>query len=409
MSKQSTKLADPMSPLSPEFLQDPYPTLDKMRQEDPVLWSETGKYWIVTRYDDVYSILKTLTYEKGLQRWKQVNPLAQFIPPVRKLTESRKKWMLNMDPPDHTRLRSLVNKAFTPSMVAGMRDHIKEIADYLLDQVQDKEEFDLVADYAFPLPVTVIAGMLGVPATDRDKFHKWSTSMTETLEPAVSMSHMMKANKATEEIIEYLRPLVAERRKSPKDDLISALVAAEEDGQKLTEDELLNNCILILVAGHETTVNLIGNTVRCLLSHPDQLALLKEKPELMKGAIGETLRYESPVQLVRRLAHEKTELRGKKIDEHDMLVLMLGAANRDPEAYEEPNKFDITRDTKKHVAFGHGIHHCLGSSLAEAEGEVAISTLLEQLPNIALKTEDIKIRMPFALRGPKELWVKANR
>ncbi|MEZ4537456.1 MAG: cytochrome P450 [Cyanobacteriota/Melainabacteria group bacterium] len=164
----------------------------------------------------------------------------------------------------------------------------------------------------------------------------------------------------------------------------------------MTEDELLNNCILILVAGHETTVNLIGNTVRCLLSHPDQLALLKEKPELMKGAIGETLRYESPVQLVRRLAHEKTELRGKKIDEHDMLVLMLGAANRDPEAYEEPNKFDITRDTKKHVAFGHGIHHCLGSSLAEAEGEVAISTLLEQLPNIALKTEDIK--NPHALR-----------
>ncbi len=408
MSKQSTKLADPLKPLDPEFLQDPYPTFDRMRTEEPVFWSESGKYWIVTRFDDVYGILKTLSYEKGLQRWKQVNPLTKIIPPVRKLTESRKKWMLNMDPPDHTRLRSLVNKAFTPSMVNGMRDHIKEIAEHLLDEVKDKEEFDLVADYCFPLPVTVIAEMLGVPASDRDKFHKWSTSMTESLEPSMSMKHMMKANKVTDELMDYLKPLVNERRKNPKDDLISALVAAEEDGQKLTEEELLNNCILLLVAGHETTVNLIGNAARCLLTNEDQLKLLKEKPELVKGAITETLRYESPVQLVRRLAHEKTELRGKEIGERDMIILLLGAANRDPDVFENANSFDITRDTKKHVAFGHGIHHCLGSSLAEAEGEIAIATLFERFPDLALKTEDIKIRMPFALRGPKELWVKTG-
>jgi cytochrome P450 len=318
---------------------------------------------------------------------------------------TRAKWMLNMNPPDHTRLRGLVNRAFTPKMVNEMRPHIQEIADFIIDRLQDKEEFDLVADFAFPLPVVVIAEMLGVPREDREQFKLWSHALTDTLEPEPNIEKMKQANKATEELYEYLRPLVAERRKNPKNDLITALAAAEEEGKKLTEDELLANCVLILVAGHETTVNLIGNAVRTLLQHPDQLDLLKANPDLIGSAIGEVLRFESPVQTTRRLAGETLELNGTKINEGDMLVLLLGAANRDPAQYENPDTFDIQRDTKKHMAYGHGIHHCLGSSLADAEAQIAVGTLFKRLPNLRLLDQKIEIRTPFALRGAKKLMV----
>ena len=345
-----TQLADPLKPLSPEFLNDPYPMYQRLREEAPVLWSDKGKYWVVTKYSDIHAIMRDLQYEKQLERWRQFNPVAKLIPPVKNLMQSRSLWMLNQDPPDHTRLRSLVNKAFTPKMVSTLREHIKTLADELLKKLEDKAEFDLVSEYAFPLPVIVIAKMLGIPAEDRDKFKAWSTRMTETLEPGFDLKHMNEANKANEELIEYLKPLVAERRKNPQNDLISALVQAEEEGHKLTEEELLANCILILVAGHETTVNLIGNATMTLLQHPDQLALVKNDPSLMPGAINEVLRYESPVQMVRRLAHSDMELGGETIKERDMVVLLLGAANRDPEMFENPDKFDIKRENnKKHL------------------------------------------------------------
>ncbi len=404
MPKTST-LVDPLNPLTPEFLQDPYPTYRQLREEAPIFWSDKSKYWLITRYEDVHSILKDMSYEKQLQRWKQVNPMVKMIPEVSKLMGTRAKWMLNMNPPDHTRLRGLVNRAFTPKMVNEMRPHIQEIADYIIDRLQDKEEFDLVADFAFPLPVVVIAEMLGVPREDREQFKLWSHALTDTLEPEPNIEKMKQANKATEELYEYLRPLVAERRKNPKNDLITALAAAEEEGKKLTEDELLANCVLILVAGHETTVNLIGNAVRTLLQHPDQLDLLKANPDLIGSAIGEVLRFESPVQSTRRLAGETLDLNGTKINEGDMLVLLLGAANRDPAQYENPDTFDIQRDTKKHMAYGHGIHHCLGSSLADAEAQIAVGTLFKRLPNLRLLDQKIEIRTPFALRGAKKLMV----
>ncbi|MBX3072883.1 cytochrome P450 [Candidatus Obscuribacterales bacterium] len=404
MSKTST-LVDPLNPLTPEFLQDPYPTYRQLREEAPIFWSDKSKYWLITRYEDVHSILKDMSYEKQLQRWKQVNPMVKMIPEVSKLMGTRAKWMLNMNPPDHTRLRGLVNRAFTPKMVNEMRPHIQEIADYIIDRLQDKEEFDLVADFAFPLPVVVIAEMLGVPREDREQFKLWSHALTDTLEPEPNIEKMKQANKATEELYEYLRPLVSERRKNPKNDLITALAAAEEEGKKLTEDELLANCVLILVAGHETTVNLIGNAVRTLLQHQDQLDLLKANPDLIGSAIGEVLRFESPVQTTRRLAGETLELNGTKINEGDMLVLLLGAANRDPAQYENPDTFDIQRDTKKHMAYGHGIHHCLGSSLADAEAQIAVGTLFKRLPNLRLLDQKIEIRTPFALRGAKKLMV----
>jgi cytochrome P450 len=404
MSKTST-LVDPLNPLLPEFLQNPYPTYRQLREEAPIFWSEKSKYWLITRYEDVHSILKDMSYEKQLQRWKQVNPMVKMLPEVSKLIDTRSKWMLNMNPPDHTRLRGLVNRAFTPKMVSAMRPHIEEIANYLIERIKDKEKFDLVEEFAFPLPVVVIAEMLGVPREDREKFKTWSHALVDTLEPTPNIDKMKKANKATEELYEYLRPLIAERRRDPKEDLISALAAAEEEGKTLSEDELLANCVLILVAGHETTVNLIGNAVRTLLQHPDQLALLKGNPDLIGGAISEVLRFESPVQSTRRLAGETMDLNGTTIKEGDMLVLLLGAANRDPAQFENPDVFDIQRDAKKHMAYGHGIHHCLGSSLADAEGQIAVGTLFKRLPDLRLVDQNIEIRTPFALRGAKQLFV----
>ncbi len=401
----TTTTIDPLNPLLPEFLENPFPTYHKMREISPVAWSEKSKYWMCTGYEEIRNILGDMAYEKQLQRWKQVNPLLKMVPEVANLMKSRAVWMLNMNPPDHTRLRGLVNRAFTPTMVKGMRPHIETIANHLIDGLEDKKEFDFVAEFAFQLPVIVIAKMLGVPEEDREKFKHWSNTLTDTLEPTPNLEHLKKANKANEELYEYLRPLVQERRREPKNDLISALVAAEEDGKKLTEEEMLSNCILILVAGHETTVNLIGNTVRMLWQHPDQLALLKSNPELVPGAIGEVLRFESPVQTTRRLAGEDMELCGQHIKQGDMMVLFTGAANRDPKQWTDPDKFDITRDTKKHLAYGHGIHHCLGSSLADTEGQVALETLLKRMPDLKVLPQKIEMRNTFALRGAKSLMV----
>lgn len=408
MSNPTTTLVDPLNPLTTEFLQDPYPTFKRLQQEAPVFWSEKSKYWIVSRYADVHGILRDLSYEKQLQRWNQINPLVKMLPPVHSLQKSRATWMLNMNPPDHTRMRGLVNKAFTPAMVNSLRPRIEENVNHYIDQVASMKEFDLVPEFSFPIPVTVIAQMLGVPHEDRDKFHHWSTILTDTLEPQMDLGKLSKAATATDELIEYFRGVANERRREPKNDLISALVAAEEEGQKLTEEELLNNCILILVAGHETTVNLIGNAVRTLLQHPDQLKMLQENPNLIQGAISEVLRFESPVQTTRRLASEDIEVGGETIKAGDMVVLLMGAANRDPEQFPDPDRFDITRDAKKHLAYGHGIHHCLGSSLANTEGQIAVSALFKRMPNLRLRDQHIEIRHPFALRGPKALWLVNN-
>jgi cytochrome P450 len=406
MSKESAVLIDPLNPLTEDFLHNPYPQYARLRSEAPVFFSKKNNYWLVSKYADVVAILRDLHYEKGLQNANRINPLVKMLPPVKEMMDKRKGWMLNQNPPDHTRLRSLVNKAFTPTMVNKMRDHIQKIANELLDAVQEKGEMDLVEDYAFPLPVTVISEMLGVPAKDRDQIKAWSRPLIEALEPSMDIGRLSRANDAENEMAEYLRPLVEDRRKNGQNDLISALVAAEEDGSKLTMDELLGNCILLLVAGHETTVNLIGNTAHNLLINQNQLELLKEKPDLIVNAIFESLRYESPVQTVRRLTADNMEFQGHKMKQHDTLILLLGAANRDEEQFENADKLDITRpNSNKHLAFGGGIHHCLGSSLAEVEGQIAINTLLKRMPNLKLKSTKIEFKRPFALRGPRELLV----
>jgi cytochrome P450 len=405
MSQPSATLDDPILHASQEFINNPYPTFERFRTEAPVYWSDKGKYWIVSKYADIQSILRDLHYEKGLQNANTLNPIVKMLPPVKEAIKSRSTWMLNQNPPDHTRLRSLVNRAFTPAMVNSMRDHIQDIANRLLDDVAQKGEMDIVQDFAFPLPVTVIAEMLGVPPEDRNIIKGFSKQLTDGLEPGFDLGRITRANHAVSEFENYLRPLVEARRKQGQNDLISALVTAEEQGDKLSMDELLGNCVLMLVAGHETTVNLIGNAVLALLKNPEQMELLRTKPELSVTAVNEFLRYESPVQTVRRMAAQNLELHGQKIKEGDTLVLLLGSANRDPEHYQNADKLDITRADNRHLAFGTGIHHCLGSSLAEVEGQIAVSTLLKRFPNLKLKSTHVEFKFPFALRGPKELLV----
>ncbi|MBI2812622.1 MAG: cytochrome P450 [Candidatus Melainabacteria bacterium] len=278
MSQPSATLEDPILHASPEFINNPYPTFARFRNEAPVFWSEKGKYWIVSKYADIQSIMRDLHYEKGLQNSNSLNPIVKMLPPVKEAIKSRSTWMLNQNPPDHTRLRSLVNRAFTPTMVKSMREHIEEIANRLLDDVAQKGEMDIVRDFAFPLPVTVIAEMLGVPAEDRNIIKGYSQRLTDGLEPGFDLGRITRSNKAVQEFEDYLRPLVEERRKNGKNDLITALVGAEEQGDKLSMDELLGNCVLMLVAGHETTVNLIGNSVLALMNHPDQMQLLRAQP-----------------------------------------------------------------------------------------------------------------------------------
>ncbi len=402
MKRPSFDLPDPIWHPTKEFLDNPYPILAQMRQA-PVMWSKAGEYWLISSYEEVNAVFRDVHYEKGFQRWKTVTPLLKLIPQLAEQLQSRNRSMLNVNPPDHTRLRSLVNKAFSPSMVSGMRDHIAGIATKLIDQVEAKGEMDVINDFAFVLPLTVIAEMLGIPVSDRERLRQWSHALTEALEPSAAMPKMLMAAKANKEMTDYLRPLVDERRQNPASDLISALVQAEEEGSKLTVDELMANLVLLLVAGHETTVNLIGNSVIALLRNPEQYALLKAQPELIDSAVDEFLRYDSPVQLVRRIAGSDLELGGQQILEGDTVMLLTGAANHDPEQFATPEKLDITRQNNKYLSFGAGIHHCLGSSLAKAEGRIALSTLLTRLPNLKLKNVELDYRRPFALRGVKAI------
>lgn len=403
MAKASSTLVDPFVSPTKEFYQDPYPIFAKLRSEAPVFWSEKGEYWLVTSYEFAREILGDLHFEKGARRFKALDMLAKFIPNKEMLC-FRQQSMLNQNPPDHTRLRSLVNKAFTPSMIAKMRSHIESIANELIDKVESKKEFDLVADFSFPLPATVIAEMLGVPAQDRDRFKGWSHALVGVLEPNPRVLNVAKTIHAYKELTDYLKPLVEERRKEKREDLISALVESEEEGNRLTEAELLSNTVLLLIAGHETTTNLIGNGILALLRNPEQMDALKQNPDLMPGAVLEFLRYDSPVQMVRRIADCQLEIGGKEVLPEQNVIVALGAANRDPSMFAEPDKLDITRaNAGKHLAFGHGIHHCLGSSLAETEAQIAIGTMLRRLPNFKLKTEKLEHKEPFSLRGLKSL------
>ena len=316
---------------------------------------------------------------------------------------------LSMDPPDHTRLRRLVSKAFTAKVIAGMRPKIQSIVDELFAAFQGDGQVDIVPQLAYPLPVRIITEMLGVPLADHDRFENWSRMLVRGLDPMMSFGDdaiIAEIERASQDLSDYFVDLIAKRRQDLGDDLLSQLVLAEEEGEKLTEGELVATCILLLVAGHETTANLIANGVLALLRHPDQLAALRADPSLVDAAVDETLRYDPPVQLTTRVVTQDTTIGDITVPEGGVLLMLLAAANRDPAVFADPNRFDITRDARKHLSFAAGAHFCLGAPLAKLEASVALTAFAQRLGNPVLDEESLRYRAHVNLRGPEQLIVR---
>jgi cytochrome P450 len=379
----------------PEFRANPYPLFNLLRENAPVFYWEEWGIWFLTRYEDCNNLLRDNRLGRG--------EITGYPKSQQALWEMMSKWMLTQDPPDHTRLRGLVHKAFTPRIVEMMRGEIQTITDGLLDKVQADGRMDIIADLAYPLPVTVIARMFDVPEKDYALFHGWSNALARSLDYTDDERVYLNASKAAEEFTAYLQELVAGRRDNLGQDLLSALIQAKEAGDSLTELELFATCTLLLTAGHETTINLIGNGTLALLRHPEQMARLQENPGLMKTAVEELLRYDSPVQATGRVVYADVEVGGYTLTPRHQVNFMLGAANRDPARFENPNKLDLSRQPNPHLAFGSGIHYCLGAPLARLEGQIAFATLLRRMPNLCLETDSPKYRDNFTLRGLESL------
>ncbi len=401
---------DPIMDDTPELLANPYPAMEQMRQLGGVVFSPKGNQWLVLGYDDANSILRSKKFgKKLLTAWKPPNLIIRGA--MRALRRKQGSSMLIQDPPDHTRLRSLVNSAFTPGVIHSIEGHIESIADELIEKMSGRldrgENVDLISEFAFPLPVIVIAELLGVPAENRAQFKKWSTDITTSFSGSVRPMKMAKSFMSIHSLRLYLKIIAEEKRHNPKDDLISNLVRAQaEDYEKLSNEELIANTVLILIAGHETTVNLIGNGVYNLLVHESELNKIKADAELIPNAVEEILRFDPPVQIVRRLALEDSTLGGKEIKAGDVLTVMTAACNRDPSINEDPATFDIEREQIKHLTFGAGIHYCLGAELARTEGRTALRKLFARFPDLCLADQDLKFKGPFSLRGFRELWVR---
>ena len=392
------------NPFAPGVHANPYPMYERLRLESPVHWSEMMEAWVLSRYDDVVFVLTDPRF--SADRRSAQNRFAEYIAqreedfgPL-----GRAPTMLTTDPPDHTRLRKLVSKAFTARAVENLRPRIKGILDDLLAELRGRDQIDVVWDIAYPLPVIVIAEMLGVPPEDRAQFKRWSTDLVATLGgPMVAEDVMQRGRKASEELGGYFRGVIAERKRAPREDLISGLIAAEEQGQFLSEDELLATCILLLVAGNETTTNLIGNGMLALLRHPDELQRLRDDPSLIVSAVEELLRFCGPVHATGRVLKEELEIGGQAVKPGQVAFCLLGAANRDPAKFEEPDRLDLGRQKNEHVALGDGIHFCLGAPLARAEAQIAIGSLLERYPKLELAVEEPEMGGNLIIRGPKNL------
>jgi cytochrome P450 len=388
----------------PAMRADPYPSYARLRRFDPVHWAEGPGVWVLTRYADIVSVLRSPHASAERTEIGRQRVPAEF----QEVFSDRKDAMLNADPPRHTRLRLLVNKAFTPGAVADLAPFIQRFVDDVIDTVGPRGRMDLIRDLAYPLPATVIAEMLGVPHEDRDRFKQWSddtAALASNLPGNLSEDVLRRADVGMRELRAYFAGIVARRRVEPRDDLLSGLVKAQQEGDRLNEAELLANAVLLLNAGHETTTNLIGNGTLALLRHPDQLRRLREDPALVPTAVEELLRYDSPVQFTTRVLKEDLELGGKQLRAGQTVLLLLGAANRDPAQFPDPDRLNVGRADNKHLAFGLGSHFCLGAPLARLEGRIVFETLLRRLPGLRLVDPAPVYRQNFNLRGLEALEV----
>jgi cytochrome P450 PksS len=376
---------------SAQFKAQAYDFYARLRAEAPVhaVTLPNGRTaWLLTRYDDVAAFLKDGRLVKNRHNAPGSRPMSR-LPGMFGFLQALERHMLDTDPPDHTRLRGLVHLAFTPRLIEGMRSRVEGLAEELLTRVSDRGHMDLIADYALLIPLTVISEMLGIPTEDQLKFHRWSNVIVA----ATASPSGLRALPAIWRFIRYLRTVIADKRARPQDDLISALVAAEESGDRLKEDELVAMVFLLVLAGHETTVNLIGNGMLALLQFPEELERLREQPALDANAVEELLRFYSPVEVsTERFAREAVEIAGVTIPVGSQVYGVIASANRDREQFEDPDRFDVGREKNRHLAFGQGIHYCLGAPLARLEGQIAIRRLLDRMPRVALAVPEAALR-----------------
>ncbi|MEK4578778.1 cytochrome P450 family protein [Bacillus sp. FSL R12-0074] len=403
-NKVGRKIEDGINLASAQFKEDAYEIYKESRKMQPILFVnevEIGKEWLITRYEDALPLLKDNRLKKDMANVFSQDTKNMYLSVDN--SDHLTTHMLNSDPPNHSRLRSLVQKAFTPKMITQLDGRIQRIADDLISEIERKGTLNLVDDYSFPLPIIVISDMLGIPKEDQAKFRIWSHAVIASPE---THEEIEETEKQLSEFITYLQYIVDVKRKDPKEDLVSALILAENEGHKLSAPELYSMIMLLIVAGHETTVNLITNTVLALLENPNQLQLLKDNPKLIDSAIEEGLRYYSPVEVTTaRWAAEPFQIHEQTIQKGDMIVIALASANRDETVFENPEVFDITRENNRHIAFGHGSHFCLGAPLARLEAKIAITTLLKRMPELQIKgnRQDIKWQGNYLMRSLEEL------
>ena len=383
--------------LDPEVLANPYPLYHRLRSEDPVHWDPFLHAWVVTRYADVVTVFQRfLANRTPTPEQLTTMGLAKLTP----LAQVMVLQMLFLDQPNHGRVRGLASKAFTPRRVEVLRSHIQDITERLLDAVQDQGRMDVIADLAYPLPAIVTAEMLGVPTSDWQQLTAWSADFAQVLGNFQHTPETApRVMRSLEEMVAYFRAAVRQAARHPREGLITALLTAEIEGDRLSEEEVIANTIVTMVGGQETTTNLIGNGLLSLLRHRDQLEKLRADLSLIPGAVEELLRYESPSQHTARLAPEDVELGGKLIRKRQATIAVMGAANRDPERFPDPDRLDITRQDNRHVAFAWGAHFCFGAPLARIEGQTAFEAVLRRMPNLSLAAEKVVWRENLGLRG----------
>lgn len=391
MPSQDPAIYDPDDPA---IRANPFPVYKRLRDEDPVHWSPALKAWIITRYEDVRKV--ALDADMSPDR---LTPFYEKLPEAQKTTLSEvmrylNLWLVFRDPPEHTRLRRLLGTAFTPRALEALRPNIREISDMLLDRLEGRTRIDIVSDFAMQVPAMVIMDMLGVPRDRLWDMKAWSDDMVSFIGSARNVPDKYeRARHGAEKMSAFFRAVIAEHRQTPKDDFISALIAARDqesdDGEaRLSEDELVASCMLILFGGHETTNNLISNSIHILLTHPEQREMLRADPSLIGSAVEEFLRYDGPSNSIARVVAKPHGLHGVEMKQGDRVFIMLNAANRDPRQFDRPDELDLTRDPNRHVTFGSGIHFCLGAPLARLEGQIAIPALIERFPDMRLVDDD---------------------
>ncbi len=401
-------------PFDPAWVRDPYPMYRRLREENPVHRSPLG-FWVFTRHADCLAVLRD---RRSSSDGRNANPDSLFSGRisaagtdelVNQALEEMAPFLLR-DPPDHTRLRGLVQKAFTPKMVESLRPRIETICNELLDAALTRGSVDLVADYAYPLPVQIIAEMLGVPVEDHEQFKAWSDALARGVDPAFLLppEAVQQQMVGLLSFVQYFVELIEQRRRRPGNDLLTRLIHAEQAGDVLSQAELLSTCILLLVAGHETTVNLISGGALALLRHPDALARLRDDPSVCRSGVEELLRFVSPVQLTGRTALEDMEVGGVTVRKGEFSLLLIGSANRDPAVFTRPEELDLTRSENNHLGFGFGIHHCLGAPLARLEAQIALPLLLRRCRHIELAVDTPTYRDNVVLRGLASLPVTVS-